>query len=270
VTRLLTWLALLSFSAAVAAQSEFNHRHTAWNALLEKHVHWTTDGHASTVDYAGMRAEHAALTAYLAELSAVPRREFDAWMKPLRRAFLINAYNAFTVELILSVTPEPKSIKDLGSLFTSPWKKGFFTLLGEEQSLDGIEHGLIRGAPDYDDPRIHFAVNCASVGCPALRPEAFVASKLEAQLEEQTERFLGDHSRNRFDAMDETLYLSKIFDWYGEDFERGFRGADSVASFAAHYRKQLGLDDATARKLSMGEIDVEFLDYDWSLNRSRP
>ena len=263
-------MALMLVTATATAQGGFDHRHSPWNSLLAKHVHWTAEGHASQVDYAGMRADAVALDAYLSSVSKVPRREFDGWMKAQRRAFLINAYNAYTVKLILTADPEPKSIKDLGSLFTSPWKKRFFTLFGEEQSLDGIEHGLIRGAADFDDPRIHFAVNCASIGCPALRPEAYTGAELDAQLEHQTERFLGDPSRNRFDAMKETLYLSKIFDWYGEDFERAFRGTDSVASFAAHYRKELGMDDSAARKVSMGEFDIEFLDYDWALNRRLP
>ena len=269
MNRVLTILLLLA-STTLAAQSGFDQQHSTWNSLLGKHVQWTADGHASQVDYEGMRRDQAILEAYLAGLSSVPRREFEGWMKPQRRAFLLNAYNAFTVELILRAETTPESIKDLGSLFTSPWKKRFFTLFGEEQSLDGIEHGLIRGAPDYDDPRIHFAVNCASVGCPALRPEAYTPAELDAQLEDQTERFLGDRSRNYFDEMKQTLYLSKIFDWYGEDFEKPFRGTDSVASFAAHYRKELGMDDGSARKVSMGEYEIDFLDYDWNLNRSPP
>lgn len=143
------------------------------------------------------------------------RADFDGWPQAQRRAFLINAYNAFTVDLILTRYPKLKSIRDLGSLFSSPWKQSFFTLFGEEQSLDGIEHGLLRGAPDFDDPRIHFAVNCASIGS-ALRPEAYWAEVLDAQLEDQTRRFFGDRTRNRFDATSATLYLSSILDWYAE------------------------------------------------------
>lgn len=268
--RMVALLAGLMLTTTPAAQTGFDHRHLAWNTLLGQHVHWSDNGHASSVDYAGMRGNHAALKSYLAELSAVPRQAFAGWNKSQRRAFLINAYNAFTVELILAAQPQPASIKDLGSLFSSPWKQRFFTLFGVQQSLDGIEHGLIRGASDYDDPRIHFAVNCASVGCPALRPEAYLGTELDAQLEDQTVRFLGDHTRNRYDAMKQILYLSKIFDWYAKDFDRPFRGADSVATFAARYQKQLGMDAAAARKFSSGELVIKFLDYDWSLNRGQP
>jgi hypothetical protein len=197
----------------------------------------------------------------------VPRAEFDAWPKAERTAFLVNAYNAWTVELILTAWPDLASIKDLGSLLRSPWKRRFFDLLGEERHLDDVEHGLLRGAPDFDEPRIHFAVNCASIGCPALRPEAFTADALEAQLEDQTRRFLADRTRNRWDGSEGRLYLSPIFDWYGGDFEKPWRGAASVQAFAARYREALGLDDAAVALLAAGGARVAWTDYDWALNR---
>lgn len=262
------WL-LLSCLLAMPAHA-FDAQHGAWTALLARHVHWNAAGTASAVDYSGLVAERAALAAYLAELTAVPRSEFDVWPKADRRAFLINAYNAWTVEMILRSYPKLESIKDLGSLFSSPWKQRFFTLFGAEQSLDGIEHGLLRGAADYDDPRIHFAVNCASIGCPALRPEAYRGADLDAQLDDQTRRFLRDRTRNRYDAAERTLYLSHIFDWYESDFEHGWLGADSVAAFVGHYASELGLDETQATVLTAGDVDIEYLDYDWSLNRRAP
>lgn len=110
-------------------------------------------------------------------------------------AFLINAYNAYTVEWILTRYPNLKSIKDLGSFLQSPWQKKFFSLLGEERHLDWIEHEQL--PPLYSDPRVHAAVNCASIGRPALRNEAFTATRLEAQLEDGMQRFLADRTRNR-------------------------------------------------------------------------
>ena len=262
-------VALLLWTCATSATA-FDPQHAAWTSLLAQHVQWNAAGSATTVDYDGLLQDHAPLKAYLTELSSVSRANFDAWPQAQRRAFLINAYNAYTVELILTRYPKLQSIRDLGSLFSSPWKQSFFTLLGEKQSLDGIEHGLIRGAADYDDPRIHFAVNCASIGCPALRPEAYRAEVLDAQLEDQTRRFFGDRTRNRFDATSATLYLSSILDWYAEDFERAFRVGASVGAFVARYAEQLGIDAPAARRLAAGEIDIEFLDYDWSLNRKTP
>jgi hypothetical protein len=263
--RLLILTVLLSLGGPLRA---FDPEHQAWTDLLAQHVQWNAAGTATSVDYDGLLADHARLKSYLAELSAVPSAQVAGWSKSERRAFLLNAYNAFTIELILRAWPKVGSIKDLGSLFSSPWKQRFFTLFGKQQHLDGIEHDLIRGAADYDDPRIHFAVNCASIGCPALRPEAYRGADLEAQLDDQTRRFLRDRTRNRFDAADGTLYLSRIFDWYGEDFERGLLGSQSVTAFVAGYPAELGIDAASAAKLTTGEFDIEFLDYDWALNRS--
>jgi len=201
---------------------------------------------------------------FLASVSAVTTAEFDRWERQAQLAFLINAYNAFTVELILTAYPDVASIKDLGTLLRSPWKKRFIPLLGETRSLDDIEHGLIRGSGRYAEPRIHFAVNCASIGCPALRTEAFAGDRLEAQLEDAANAFLSDRTRNRLDA--NTLRVSSIFKWYRSDFEKGWHGANSLAAFLALYRAQLGLDEGTAGRLKAGKIGIEFLDYDWRLN----
>jgi hypothetical protein len=155
-----------------------------------------------------------------------------------------------------------KSIKDLGSLFTSPWKKRFFSLLGQPRHLDDIEHGVIRAPGVFDEPRIHMAANCASIGCPALRPEAYVAEKLEAQLEDSVMRFLSDRSRNRVNAQSGRLEVSKIFDWYGIDFAR----AGSVEAWLARYADLLADDPQTRQALREGRLRLAFLDYDWALN----
>jgi hypothetical protein len=177
---------------------------------------------------------------------------------------LINAYNAWTVELILTQYPGLESIKDLGSLFKSPWGKKFIPLLGEKRSLDDIEHNLIRGSGRYNDPRIHFAVNCASIGCPALKNQAYREDILEKQLEEATALFLSDKSRNRLS--DGELQISSIFKWYREDFERGWRGAATLPQFLALYKDSLGLGNAGTGKLAAGNFAIRFLDYDWKLN----
>lgn len=243
--------------------------HDAWDALLKKHVRWNATGTASSTSYAGFQRDHSHLKRYLAVLSAVPKKSFDTWDAPTQRVFLINAYNAYTVELILSAYPGIESIRELGGLITSPWKQRFFRLLGQERHLDDIEHGLLRGAPGFDEPRIHFAVNCASIGCPALRPEAFGAATLDAQLEDQTRRFLSDRVRNRLDRSENVLYLSSIFDWYGGDFSKGYRGADRLEVFLSRYWQALGLSQAEAKALQAGQYEIEFLDYDWSLNDAR-
>ncbi|MDT8418958.1 MAG: DUF547 domain-containing protein [Desulfuromonadales bacterium] len=244
----------------------FDHNHAPWNELLQKHVHWINQGVASQVDYVGMQRDEKLLQAYLDELSAVYWSDFSRWDKPQQLAFLINAYNAFTVKLILSKYPDLQSIKDLGSFFSSPWGKSFFTLLGKPRSLDEIEHQMIRAPGAFDDPRIHAAVVCASIGCPGLRDEAFVAGRLDQQLEDSLRRFLSDRSRNRYDVQHERLEISKIFDWYADDFASGFRGYDSLAAFLGGYAELLADEENARQRIAAGQVLIEFLDYDWALN----
>lgn len=238
--------------------------HSAWDGLLKNYVQPINDGHSTTVDYAGFLKNRSDLGRYLTQLSSLKRDDFDALDKDEQLALLINAYNAWTVEFILTKYPGLKSIKELGSFFSSPWKKEFIPFLGEQRSLDDIEHNLIRGSGRYKDARIHFAVNCASIGCPALRAEAFISSKLDAQLEEQTQLFLSDTSRNRLTK--DGLEVSSIFKWYREDFEKGWSGVDGLESFFALYSDSLKLNDQQVLDLQEGNLDIEFLDYDWRLN----
>lgn len=263
-------LGLLILACATLARAQgFDHSHAAWHALLAKHVKPFNNGNASAVDYTAIKAEQAALKAYLGTLTAVSEADYGKWSKPQRLAFLINAYNAFTVELILSKYPDLESIKDLGSVFSSPWKKKFFSLLGQERHLDDIEHGLIRAPGAFDDPRIHVGVVCASIGCPMLRPEAFTPEKLDAQLDDGMKRFLADSSRNRHDAASGRLLVSKIFDWYGKDFEKGHRGYDSLKTTFTRHAAQLAATPEAQAKVRAGDYKLEFLDYDWKLNDSR-
>ncbi|TMO05273.1 DUF547 domain-containing protein [Pseudoalteromonas sp. S558] len=261
--------ALVATSFATSFSAQAQNMHDSWNALLNKHVVTINHNHSTEVDYAAIKREHAQLKTYLDSLTAVTQSEFDTWEKPKQLAFLINAYNAWTVELIVSNLaskeyPDLKSIKDLGSFFSSPWSKEFVPLLGKTRSLDEIEHDLIRGSGKYNDPRIHFAVNCASIGCPALREEAYTATDLESQLQEQTVRFLSDMTRNM--AQENTLSVSSIFKWYGDDFEKGFRGANTLQRFFLQYSDALKLIPAQQKALKNDDMEVKFLDYNWDLN----
>ena len=256
-------LALLFALLAGLAQAQgFDHNHAAWNALLGKHVRWLPDNKQSRVDYAGFARDRAELRKVLDAMSAVPRAEFDGWQRGERMAFLINAYNAFTVEVILTKYPDIKSIKELGLFNRGPWKNEFFTLLGAKHHLDWIEHEALR--PKYGDPRVHAAVNCASIGCPALRNEAFTAAKLEAQLEDGMIRFLADRTRNR--VRDGRLEVSAIFKWFREDFEKGQQGFSRVEDVFAKYAAQLTDRPEEQARLRARSVPIDHLDYDWSLN----
>jgi hypothetical protein len=265
IRRLLLALALTMTAPAFA----FDHSHAAWDALLKEHVAWLPGGHASQVSYSGFQQDRVALKAYLGSLSAVGKKEFDGWSRNQKLAFLINAYNAFTVELILTRYPDLESIRDLGSLIRSPWKTKFFTLLGEPRHLDEIEHGMIRAKGVYDDPRIHMAVNCAAIGCPALRPEAYVSERLDSQLDDQVLRFMSDRTRNRYDPQRKALQVSKIFDWYEGDFEQGHRGIDSPESFFAGYAVQLADRPEDQQAIREKSVKIRYLEYDWALNDRR-
>lgn len=259
-------LAVSLWLAAVPA-SAFDHTHAAWTALLMKHVVVLDGGRASKVRYADVARDRAALKGYLGLLSGVQPAQYAAWKKPEQLAFLINAYNAFTVEKVLTRYPDLVSIRDFGTVFGNPWKDRFFSLLGRPMSLDGIEHDMIRAPGAFDDPRIHFAVNCASVGCPMLREEAYVAERLDAQLDQQARRFLSDRSRNRL--VDGRLAVSRIFEWYRKDFTSGYRGIGSVAQFLARHAEALADSPEDQARIRAGQLRVVSLDYDWALNDAR-
>jgi len=266
---------LLRFLAAACAllalpAAAFDHTYAAWDALLKQHVRYAGDGHASRVDYAGLQRDAAKLSAILDADQKVTRAEFDGWSKPQQEAFLINAYNGFTIRKILTRYPDIRSIRDFGTVFGNPWKDKFFTLFGAPATLDMVEHEMLRKPGAYDEPRIHFAVVCASIGCPMLRSEAFTADKLDAQLEDGIRRFLSDRSRNRYDAARGKLEVSKIFDWYGADFEKGNRGFTSLKATFAKYADLLADRPEDRAAIQAERADVAFLDYDWSLNDAKP
>jgi hypothetical protein len=262
VKRLLFLLLSMVLLAASPARAQVDHAYGAWDALLKKHVRWLPDNKQSRVNYNGFKADRAELKKVLDGMSAVSKADFDRFNREQQMAFLVNAYNAFTIELILTRWPDLKSIKDLGSVFKSPWKNEFFALLGAQRHLDWIEHEQLR--PRYQEPRIHAAVNCASIGCPALRPEAFTAAKLEAQLEDGMTRFMGDRTRNRVEGGQ--VKINMIFKWFSEDFEKGHKGFSKVEDVAAKYAAQLSDRPDEQQKLRDRALPVGHLEYDWSLN----
>ena len=238
-------LAIFAISAS-CVQAAFDHSHADLTAILKKHVS------NEMVDYAALKQDPDKLGAYLVKLSQVPKGEFDKWNRNQREAFLINLYNAATLKLVVDHYPV-KSIKDIGN----PWGKKVVKVFGSAVTLDDVEKNLL--LKTFKDPRIHFGVNCASIGCPALRDEAFQAAKLDNQLAEQTTNFLRDTSKNRVDAKNNALYLSRIFDWYQSDFKKT---AGSVEKFVTPFFNN---DDQLA--IGKGRLKIKYTDYDWSLNK---
>jgi hypothetical protein len=245
------FILLLSFQLHAL---EFDHSHTSFTQLLQAHTE--TREAQSWVNYQSLNIHsRSSLHVYLRSLEAVSESQFQAFTPAERLTFLINAYNAFTLEWILLHYPV-KSIKDTGSLFRSPWKKTFpgFKLLGGEFTLDKIEHDWIRGS--FSEPRIHFAVNCASRGCPSLSRKAYTAMGLESELSVAEKEFFNNPRHFRLDV--KSVQVSSILKWYGDDFKKVH---GSLEAYITKKASEFGL-------LSHGaKVErVDFLDYDWSLN----
>jgi len=202
------------------------------------------------VDYEAFKKNEALLDKYLKILEET---DIDKLSWNDQFAFYINAYNAWTIKLILSAYPGIQSIKELGSLFRTPWKRKIARIGGEIMTLDTIEHEILR--PRFKDPRVHFAVNCASRSCPPLRWEPYRGDILDRQLTEMTEAFINDPHHNRL--QNSTLYVSSIFKWYSEDFNE-----DVIGFFMKYARGDLEV----RLKKQAAEIKIRYLDYDWSLN----
>jgi hypothetical protein len=231
--------ALFLRPGAVAAPSV---DHNLWTELLRNH---TRQG---LVDYDGFERDRAKLDRYLDQMAEIDHQSLG---RDDRFAYFINLYNAWTIRLILDHRPGIDSIRDIGGWLKSPWKMDIVRLKDKTVSLDWVEHDLLR--PEFGDPRVHFAVNCASMSCPPLRNEAYVGARLDRQLDQQTRAFINDPQRTRLEG--DQLYLNKIFKWFAEDFR------DRVA-FVRRYAEG-GFKDELAE---LDRVDVRFLDYDWSLN----
>ncbi len=251
---ILTLLLIYPFAA-----HSLDHNHTLFDDILKKNIKLIDKGIQSKVNYSALKKDSKKFEKYLTQLSAVTKKEFDSWSKKQQLSFLINAYNAFTIKLILKNYPV-KSIKDTGTFFKGPWKIEFINLIGKKMSLDDIEHGLIRKKGVYDEPRIHFAVVCASIGCPALPNRAFTPDRLELMLEKGLINFLSDQTRNRYNKREKAFEVSKIFKWYGGDFKKRY---GSVIKLLNSYGKYMTAKPSEKIK------DIEYLDYDWNLNDTK-
>ena len=232
--------------------------HSAFDRVLKRHV----DAQGE-VDYAALSQDaDSVLTPYLQMLAATDPSNLD---REERLAFWINAYNAYTLKLVADHYPV-ESIRDIKPgagpsipKVNSPFQLEVGAVADTVRSLDDIEHGIIRER--FDEPRIHFVLVCAAVSCPRLRQEAYTGAALERQLEDQTMTFLRTDGKNDIPAGAGEIGLSRIFKWYGEDFGDS---TDDLQRYLASY-----FDGRVHEKLANAAYDVEYLDYDWSLNDQR-
>lgn len=266
---LLTLLASSIPAMSIAKSGDFDHTHQIFTELLVENVR---DG---KVNYPGFIEAQSRFDTYLQSFASVGPESLADWSRAEQIAFWINAYNAFTIKAIIDnypIKPSPlaglfhpdNSIRQIAGV----WDRLRFDAAGKKLTLDQIEHEILR--VDYEEPRVHFALVCASISCPDLRVEAYRPAALEHQLESQTRNFLADESKGVQRDGDE-IHISQIFKWFPEDFA----GSASRDAFDDYSRSEAGVlgfilahaPDAPVKSLlQSGEFELQYLGYDWSLN----
>ncbi|MBI4387484.1 MAG: DUF547 domain-containing protein [Candidatus Omnitrophica bacterium] len=238
------------------SSTTFDHNYPEWSKLLSR---YTQHGF---VDYVSIKKSPDLLNDYFKSIETISQAEFRQWSKQEKIAFWINAYNVATIRLITEYYPLHK--KAFWKAFAFPsnsiqqipnvWDRPALEIFGETVSLNHIENEILR--KEFKEPRIHFALVCASLSCPVLRNEPYRADKLDRQLNDQVSVFLTNPKKFRYNPDADTLYLSPIFKWFKKDFET----VGGIISFSkAHLPKTISNDISE-------ETKIEWLDYDWSLN----
>ena len=263
----------INYSYSMKEQVPFDHSHSVFDSLLKSNV---KDG---KVDYMGFIDSSDEFSNYLQSLANVTPEHFNGWTDNQKVAFWINAYNAFTVKAIIDNYPIKMSFTFVG-IFYAPknsilqipgvWKKLKFKAVGEDVTLDHIEHGILR--VEFNEPRIHAAINCASIGCPDLRNEAYTADKLDSQLDSASINFVNNPGKGVLVSPDgKTVKVSKIFKWFGEDFYENYKSENfadrkkrdnGVLGFVAVYIQ----DEDTKSIIQGNDFKLKHLHYDWNLN----
>ena len=264
--RTFTWLCVCLLAAlplhSLAASGEqepplgFDHAHATWTKVLADF------GRADGFDYRSLKKERKSIDEYLTLLLSVEVEDFETWTREQRYAFWINAYNAYTVRLVVDHYPL-KSIRDIGDEELGTWDRRFIPLQhlfpqakGKPLSLNDVEHEILR--KQFEDARVHAAVNCASRGCPPLAASAFTPKGLDEQLDGVTRAWLADEERTRFDAEKGVAEVSEILRWFEGDF---VRDGKSVAGWLAKFAPE-----KHSAWLAKGPVTLRYLEYDWALN----
>jgi len=221
-------------------------QHGLWDSLMQTHV-----SEEGIVDYNGLKKDSLRLNKYIDLLSSAHPNKKN-WSRDEQLAYWINAYNAFTIKIMVDNYPV-ESIKDIKNgipFVNTVWDIKFINIEGANYDLNNLEHGIVR--PNFNEPRAHFALNCASYSCPKLRNEAYTAAKLESQLVDQTKYFLNNERKNIIKDSN-SAQLSKLFSWYSGDFKVDGK---TVVEFINQYSEIQLAEDA----------DISYLDYLWNAN----
>lgn len=217
------------------------------------------------VDYSALQANPQVLKDFIAQLGAVSPDTYAAWSDNEKIAFLINAYNAITLESIIDQNPLKGSIKDIFGV----WNFKKHTVMGRSLTLDNIEHDILR--KDFQEPRIHAALVCAAISCPPLRQEPYTGETLDEQLDDQVRKWLASPNGLQIDRIQNRVSISSIFKWFGEDWQKTYAANDkfvgnekerAVLNFISNYVSSENKDF-----LAQANYKLEYVNYDWSLNK---
>lgn len=265
---MLLWMLLVTVSFA-----RFDH--SIWDGLLRDHVVMTQQGQVSRIDFPALSVKLGYLNSYLSNVSQVKRSQFESWDRSEQLAFLINAYNALTVERRLRVSSSPARLKALPprnirekmvlmSWIKNQWNVQLVSMLGEMMTVKEFEENWIRKPGLYDEPRVHFALYRGFHEGPALLNRAYDGMQLEQQLEVVTRTFLSNRSRNKLDTVTYTLEVSELFDWYQSDFERGWQGWSSLSQFFVQYHNHLADNPEAEQMLADDNFQIRFQEFNWA------
>jgi len=253
--------------------TRFDHKHSTYDELLKSNVD------NGKINYKGFVDSRDDFDNYLQSLGNITEQGYENWSEKQKLAFWINAYNAFTIKAIIDNYPIKRSFTFIG-IFYAPrnsilqipgvWKRLKFKAVGKDVTLDQIEHEILR--VQFEEPRIHAAINCASIGCPDLMEGAYTADRLDTQLDDASVSFVNNPDKGvRISPDGKTVWVSKIFKWFGEDFYQSYNSEN----FSKRKRRDNGslgfivtyMQDEEAKTIIQGnDFKLKHLYYDWSLN----
>jgi len=251
-------LLLISFFPPILFAESMNQAYPNLQEFLSQYL---KDG---LVNYQAIRKSPELLNRIFDELQSIREGDYEKWTASEQKAFWINAYNVTVVKAIVEHYPIKKGLSWKALAYSSNsiqqipdiWDRKRIRLLGKNRSLSEIEHKILR--QKFKDPRIHFSLVCASIGCPVLRSGPYIGDKLDLQLEDQIRIFLSDRRKAHYDEKSESLYLSPIFKWFGKDFEP----SGGVIAFIEKYWPE-------PNSKRTDKTEIKWLDYDWSLNERK-
>ncbi|MDB6033164.1 MAG: hypothetical protein JWM16_3502 [Verrucomicrobiales bacterium] len=243
------WITL--WTSGCSSGAPFDHSHTHYAKVLQQ------INKGGLVDYAALKTSPQELNAYLDQVSAVSKSDFEKWNKAEQIAFLVNLYNASVLKTVAENYPIA-DIRKFGNGKKGAGEVQTTRLFKKKIPLDSISLML---RSDYPEPRIHFALVPASLGGPALRTEPYTADKLDSQLADQARRFMSSPAKNRIDLQQHVIYLSSIFKWYPADFEKG---SGSLLRYVAQF-----YPPPVQEELRKTAFDIRYTEYNWALNDAK-